>query len=128
MAAPLIHLDTGFVIRVLQRGSHEDAELNRWVSRGVRLGVSTVAWSEFLCGPLDETHPDLIMRLVGEPQPFLAADATMAAEFFNLTGRRRGLLPDCMIAATAVRLGSALATTNPQDFRKISRLVINPGL
>jgi len=31
-----------------------------------------------------------------------------------------------MIGATAVRVGAALATTNPSDFRKISGLVVNP--
>jgi predicted nucleic acid-binding protein len=118
MDAPLIHLDTGFAIRALQDGSPEDVEFNRLVARGVRLGISAIAWSEFLCGPLDERHPDLIMRVVGEPVPVLAIDAKLAAEFFNLSGRRRGHLTDCMIAATAVRVGAALATTNADDFRK----------
>jgi predicted nucleic acid-binding protein len=31
-----------------------------------------------------------------------------------------------MIAATAVRLGAALATTNPRDFQKMRGLVVNP--
>lgn len=126
MAAPLIHLDTGFVIGSLHPGSREETQLDRWTSRGVRVGMSAVAWTEFLCGPLNRTHPALIMRIVGEPEPFITGDANAAAEFFNSSGRRRGILRDCMIAATAVRLGAALATTNPRDFQKMSGLVVNP--
>jgi|SRR5271166_5013538 len=124
MDPALIHLDTGFVIRALQEGSHEDAEFNGWVARGVRLGISSVAWGEFLCGPLEPSHPDLIMKVVGEPEPFLGSDARAAAEFFNLSGRRRGIFLDCMIAAIAVRVGAALATTNPTDFIKCEGLVL----
>src|SRR5580693_7791396 len=124
MDATLIHLDTGFVIRALQDGSDEDAEFNGWVARGVRLGISSVAWGEFLCGPLEPSHPDLIMKVVGEPEPFLAADARLAAGFFNSSGRRRGIFLDCMIAAIAVRLGAALATTNPKDFSNCKGLML----
>jgi len=126
MATPLIHLDTGFVIRSLHKGSAEEAQLERWTSRAVPLGISAIAWSEFLSGPLHETHPALLARIVGEPEPFTAADAKTAAEYFNSSGRRRGIRLDCMIAATAVRLGAALATTNPRDFQKMSGLVVNP--
>jgi len=125
MDQSLIHLDSGFVIR---EDTPEGTQLNRWVARRVRLGISAIAWSEFLCGPLDETHPALIMKAVGEPEPFLAADAKLAAEFFNLSGRRRGHMADCMIAATAVRVGAALATSTPRDFQKMIGLVINPDL
>jgi predicted nucleic acid-binding protein len=128
MAAPLIHLDTGFLIRAVVRSSAEGDELRRWISGGARIGVSAIAWSEFLCGPVDELSRELAVEMVVEPQPFLAADCGVTADFFNVSGRRRGILRDCMIAATAVRVGAALATTNPSDFRKITGLVINPKL
>ena len=126
MNATLLHLDTGFLINATGRGSVEASELRRWISKGVRIGVSAIAWSEYLSGPLDQDSHDLAVGIVGAPEPFLAADAQVAARFFNLSGRRKGHLADCMIAATAVRLGAALATTNPRDFQKMSGLVVNP--
>ena len=126
MAAPLIHLDTGFLIHAVDRSSRETDELKHWISRGARIGVSAIAWTEFLCGPVDDLSRELAVEIVGEPQPFLAADCAVAADFFNISGRRRGTLRDCMIAATAFRFGAALATTNLRDFSKFRGLALTP--
>jgi predicted nucleic acid-binding protein len=61
---------------------------------------------------------ELAARAVDEPVALLARDAGMAAELFNLAGRRPGSLDDCMIAATALRAGASVATTNLVDFRR----------
>ena len=61
---------------------------------------------------------DLASRIVAERVPFNDEDAAAAARLFNLIGRRRGSLTDCMIAATALRLGASLATANLPDFRR----------
>lgn len=74
-----------------------------------------MSWAEFLCGPLEVEDVDLANRIVGEPLTLLGDDARLTARLFNLA-RRRGSLVDCMIAATAVRAGAALATRNPADF------------
>lgn len=82
------------------------------------MGISTVAWAEFLCGPVEPPSLELAVELLDEPIPLLAEDAARAARLYNLSGRRRGSLLDCMVAAVAVRLGASLATSNPADFRR----------
>jgi predicted nucleic acid-binding protein len=115
----MTHLDTSFLIRALLAGSPEDAALRRWLRRGDRLGISSVTWAEFLCGPREPNHDHFVRRVLGEPVAFTAEDAACAAEFFRRSGRRRGTLADCMIAAVAIREGAALATANPSDFVRL---------
>jgi predicted nucleic acid-binding protein len=117
----VIHLDTSFLIHALARDSAEDRRLRRWLSEGEPLAVSAVGWAEFLCGPVDAAQVELAGRLLEAPEPFLEVDAALAARLFNLGGRRRGTLMDCMIAATALRVGAPLATANPSDFRRFER-------
>jgi predicted nucleic acid-binding protein len=114
----VIHLDTGFLISALRRGSPEDRRLREWLARGEAVGISAVSWTEFLCGPVGGDDIELGARVVDEPVALLAADASVAAQLFNLAGRRRGSLNDCMIAATALRVSASLATTNFADFRR----------
>ncbi len=84
--------------------------------------MSAIGWTEFLCGPLDQRQLALAEAIVGEPEPFLVQDSIQTAELFNLSGRRRGSLLDCMIAAIAIRLDASLATSNRDDFRRFSSL------
>jgi predicted nucleic acid-binding protein len=118
----VIHLDTSFLIRALARGTVEDRCLRRWLGEGETLAVSAVGWVEFLCGPVQAAHVALAGRILEPPVPFLAEDAALAARLFDLGGRRRGSLVECMIAATAVRAGAILATANPADFRRFVRV------
>lgn len=118
----MIHLDTGFLIRALLPGSAEDRLLRGWLQERTPVRISALSWAEFLCGPLDAVQLALAEQLLGEPAPLLAADAKAGAGLFNQTGRRRGSLIDCLIAATALRAGAALATTNAKDFRRLQDL------
>jgi predicted nucleic acid-binding protein len=122
MAQAIIHLDTSFLIRALTPDSREDKQLRRWIADGARLGMSAIGWTEFLCGPLEQRQLALAAAIVGEPEPFVAEDSTQTAELFNRSGRRRGSLIDCMIAAITIRLDATLATANPADFRRFSSL------
>jgi predicted nucleic acid-binding protein len=115
----VIHLDTSFLILAMTTGSPEDRRLRGWLLEGEPVGISAVSWAEFLCGPVDADNAELANRIVGEPLGLLGVDARLTARLFNLGGRRRGSLVDCMIAATAVRAGAALATRNPADFRRL---------
>jgi predicted nucleic acid-binding protein len=114
----MIHLDTSFLIRSLLAGSREGAALDRWLTSGESVGISSVSWCEFLCGPVGAPEVTLAATLLGPPTPFLPEDAAVAASLFNMAGRRRGSLPDCMIAGVAIRAGAQIATNNIDDFRR----------
>lgn len=112
-----IHLDTNFLIAAIRGGTEEEARVITWQRERRQLQLSAVVWSEYLCGPVSTREADMAAELLGEPIAFGAIDATLAARLFNVTGRRRTSLADCMIAATALRSGAALATNNVADFR-----------
>ena len=116
----MIHLDTSFLIRALAVGTPQDRTLRAWLAAGETLGISAVAWAEFLCGPVEPGEVDLVTRVVSERAPFGEDEAALAARLFNDSGRRRGSLADCMVAATAIRAGASLATENPKDFRRFA--------
>ena len=84
--------------------------------------MSVIAWSEFLCGPIDETALSLASLVVGRRPEFTEAMATISARLFNESGRRRGTIIDCMIAAAAISEGASVATTNPADFSRFEAL------
>jgi predicted nucleic acid-binding protein len=114
----MIHLDTSFLIRALAAGTPQDRRIRAWLAAGEALGMSAVAWAEFLCGPPGLAGLELVSQVVRDRIPFGEGEATLAARLFNEAGRRRGSLADCMIAATAIRAGAALATENLGDFRR----------
>ncbi|MGD2123791.1 MAG: PIN domain-containing protein [Gemmatimonadota bacterium] len=117
LASKPIHLDTSFLIRALTPDSPEAGKLRGWLQDGRSISMSAFAWGEFLCGPLEDTGLALAHRLVKTYVPVGAEEAAEAAHLFNLGGRRRGSFPDCVIAATAIRAGAELATSNVSDFK-----------
>ena len=116
----MIHLDTNFLIGLSQHSFLEDGLLRRWLGERRPLGTSSVAWAEFLCGPLQPGAALKVRSLLGDPVPFTADDAARAAELFNATWRRRGSLNDCMIAAVALRAEASLATRDVDDFARFA--------
>lgn len=122
MAEILIHLDTCFLIRALVSGTEADSRLRQWLDEEQRLCMDSIAWTEFLCGPLQPEALVLARKVVTERIDFTEQDARRAAEFFNATGRRRGTLADCMIAACARERNAVLATENRQDFQPFEQL------
>src|SRR5439155_7573692 len=113
----MVHFDTNFLIQATVAGSPAHAQFAAWTSAQEACSVSSIAWAEFLCGPLDATAESLARQIIPNPEPFLLADAAVAADLFNKTGRRSRSLADCMIAAVAVRCGAKLATINAADFQ-----------
>lgn len=113
-----IHLDSSFLIRALNRGTPEEATLLQWYRERTVLGMSCFALGEFLCGPPASGNADAALRLVHRYLPLGAREAAAGAELFNRTGRRSRSFADCLIAATAIVDGAALATSNRGDFRR----------
>ncbi|MGQ0702728.1 MAG: type II toxin-antitoxin system VapC family toxin [Gemmatimonadales bacterium] len=118
----MILLDTSFLVRALVHRSPEDGRLRTWLREGEAIGIPSLAWAEFLCGPVSPDGIAAALELLHEPIPFGAAEAARAAHLFNASGRRRGSLVDCMIAATAMESSALLATANPADFGRFTAL------
>ena len=114
----MIHLDTSFLIRGSISGSTEDRALRGWVGTQEPLGVSTVAWAEFLCGPYERSSLEFLVGVIDRYIDFAPTHAEIAARLFNQSGRRRGSQMDCMIAATAIAEKAPIATADSRDFRR----------
>jgi predicted nucleic acid-binding protein len=112
----VIHLDTNFLIDALVIGSAQEAQLVGWLAAGETLGISAIAWGEFLCGPLSPAAEALARLLFPDAEALERVDAEKAAELFNRTGRRSKSYTDCCIAAAAIRVQAPLATSNRGDF------------
>jgi hypothetical protein len=59
----VIQLDPSFLIRALVRGSGEDRRLPTWLTDATPLNISAIAWTEFLCGPLEPDTVELASRV-----------------------------------------------------------------
>ena len=114
----MIYLDTNYLIGLLVKGSPQAFEVDGWLAAGESLAASAIAWTEFLNGPvtpLEVGRAEAVLqsRIV----PFGRAEAVLAADLFNKTGRRRGSRFDCLIAATAAVAQAHIATANEADFK-----------
>ena len=114
----MIHFDTSFLIRSLLAGSPESERLETWTRANETFAMSAIAWTEFLCGPLDATAVSLATVVVERRLDYTVEAADIAVRLFNRTGRRRNSLTDCMIAATAIAEDAPIATSNPRDFSR----------
>lgn len=113
----MIHLDTNCFIDIHSAGSKIRSWLSARVRSGEQLSCSVLVWAEYLCGPLSSEERDLSWQLIeGSPIPLESFAAGLGAQFFNSTGRRRGSLADCLIAATAVNHNAAFLTLDNRDF------------
>lgn len=115
-----IHLDTNYLALLKLADSVEARRTAAWIVQRAELGTSTIAWTEFLCGPLNLGEDRDVRGIVGAPVPFEEQDARLAAELFNRSGRRRHSLADCQIAATAIRSQAWLATGDVAGFAPFS--------
>ena len=113
----MIHLDTNFLIGVADKHLPVEQALVGWLQQGETFATSSVAWAEFLNGPLKPVSVQQMAKLIQDRViPFGRSEAEIASRLFNQTGRRRTSQPDCFIAATAIRSGARLATQNKKHF------------
>ena len=87
--------------------------MDTWLASGESLAASSIAWTEFLNGlitPLAVSRAEAVLEswIIS----FGRAEAVLAAELFNKTGRRRGSRFDCLIAATAILAQADIPTVN----------------
>lgn len=113
----MIHLDANVLVRLSVRGSGAAKMVRLWLLAGETLAVSAPAWFEYISGPVT-SHEVLYAEavLTGGVVDFEKADSYRAADLFNLTGRKRAMKLDCMIAASALLQRARIATTNVSDF------------
>lgn len=113
----MICLDCNYLIKVLLPGSAEATSVYGWLRQGVKLSASSVAWYEFVCGPVKSAEITLVRSLLtGGVLPFGDNEALEAARLFNAVQRSRRFRVDAMIAVTAMVFGAELATDNTADF------------
>ena len=117
----MIHLDTNLLIDLVTIGSPHIAVIRQWLEDGEELAVSAIAWSEFLNGPHTRQQKDAVQAIVeGRVLDFSAKEAEQASRLFHYTGRKRGSLAVCMIAAAAMTRDLRLATRNIRAFEKFA--------
>jgi predicted nucleic acid-binding protein len=113
----MIHLDANFLILAAARNAPVETTLRDWLLQDETFAASSIAWAEFLNGPI---RPDQVQKMdnliQGRIIPFGRAEAQVASTLFNETGRKRGSRPDCFIAATAICSRVPLATQDRKDF------------
>lgn len=114
----MIDLDANFLVDVFHPGSSSAHSIDRWVRHGDLVSISSIAWAEFLCGPVAADDALAARGLISVIEPVTEPDAVLAAELFNATGRRIRSLADCMIAALAIRRRVPLATLDEADFNR----------
>ena len=113
----MVHLDTNCLVDIHSPKSRVRFWLREKLRLGERVSCSVLAWAEYLCGPLSREERELSWQLIeGSPAKLDGFVAELGAQFFNATGRRRGSLADCLIAATAVSHNAVFITLNERDF------------
>jgi predicted nucleic acid-binding protein len=120
----LILLDTSVLVDALTGRRLSSAALRGTISRGERLGLSTLALYEWRRGPRNETElaDQEALLPASAALPFGASEAVIAAGLYQRVARARQRERDLAIAAVAITQHALLWTLNPADFRDI------PGL
>jgi hypothetical protein len=60
----LILLGTSFLIRSLVADSAQDRRLRHWLADKEPIGISSIAWTDFLSGPVQPAMIEAVTRFV----------------------------------------------------------------
>jgi predicted nucleic acid-binding protein len=113
----MIQLDTNVLIALADASDPHRESALRLMDRQPTASVSSLAWWEFVCGPVSADGSSLVERLLtGGILPFGQIHSQEAARLFNAVGRARRFKFDSLIAASAIVAGAELATMNREDF------------
>lgn len=112
----MIHLDTNALIALPLWAKDGHPVIER-IADGEAAGVCSVAWYEFLIGPVEADEVAMAHAFVrGNILALNAQDARLAAWLYNQAGRRRTLKTDALIAVAAIHAEAELLTLNTDDF------------
>jgi predicted nucleic acid-binding protein len=113
-AGPVIHFDTNVLI-ALPVWARQGHPVIARLEQGVAASVCSLVWCEFVSGPVSEQEVHLARAVL---QNRIAEVSATDAELrlFNLTGRRRSLKTETLIAACAINAGAVFVTLNHADF------------
>ena len=113
----MIHFDTNVLVMLKEWLELPHPAAQRMAS-GEPASVSAQTWYEFTCGPVSQSSVgEALMLIESRILPVTRAHAELAAQLFNLTGRKRALQAHVLIAAAAIVEKADLVTFNVQDFQ-----------
>jgi predicted nucleic acid-binding protein len=112
-------LDTTVLIDVARRREPTTAWLNDRLRSPDRLGISAVSVAEFFAGLSPKERTDWRQFLNGLIHWNVTKDIAVRAGILRYDLSRQGrtlLIPDALIAATALEVGATLVTANVRHF------------
>ena len=121
-------IDTGLLIQHI-RGKHSAVNLIRSLSKTNRLCISSITRLEVQAGAFDTelyATKKLLSRFINYDLDNEIADKAGRLIFTSRRQNRAILVPDAIIAATAMVKNISLLTYNKKDFVNISKLSIDP--
>lgn len=123
-----VHLDADFLVKAVSTSGDERSRLLKIAGDETPIGMSVIAWYEFVRGPRTPEQLALASVLVEEDDviAFDSALAQTAGETFRRLGSPRRRANDIAIGTTAAAQGAILWTLNGEDFAGIPNLELGP--
>lgn len=123
-----VHLDADFLVKAAATACPERVLLLQLAEQDAPIGMSAIAWYEFVRGPRTPEQLALAGAIIDDEDvvAFDAAIAQAAAETFRRLGSPRRRANDIAIGTTAAAEGAVLWTLNRDDFADVPELELGP--